>query len=162
MATTIPTALVTGASRGVGRGIAAALAEAGFQVFATGRTILSADLPSSVIRFRCDHVADEETAASFARASAEAAGLDVLVNSAWGGYERMVENGRFTWSLPFWEQPAHRWTSMMEVGVRAAWVAGSHAARLMVPQRPDCQYRLLGRAEVSRESPLWNRESGYR
>lgn len=131
----MPTALVTGASRGVGRGVASALAEAGFQVFATGRTIESADLPSSVIRLRCDHLSDEETAASFARVSAEAAALDVLVNSAWGGYERMVEDGRFTWGLPFWEQPAHRWTGMMDAGVRAAWTAGSHAARLMIPQR---------------------------
>jgi NAD(P)-dependent dehydrogenase (short-subunit alcohol dehydrogenase family) len=47
----------------------------------------------------------------------------------------MVEDGRFTWTVPFWEQPAHRWTGMMDAGVRAAWVAASHAARLMIPQR---------------------------
>jgi NAD(P)-dependent dehydrogenase (short-subunit alcohol dehydrogenase family) len=59
----------------------------------------------------------------------------VLVNNAWGGYERMVEGGTFTWTLPFWQQPGHRWTSMMDAGVRAAFVSSSHAARLMVPQR---------------------------
>src|SRR5579864_3181457 len=128
-------ALVTGASRGVGRGVAISLAEAGYQVFATGRRIDSADLPSAVTRLRCDHLRDEETAAAFHRVTSEAGGLDLLVNNAWGGYERMVENGNFTWGLPFWEQPNHRWTSMMDAGVRAAFVASAHAARLMVPQR---------------------------
>ncbi len=61
--------------------------------------------------------------------------LDVLVNSAWGGYERMLEDGRFTWTLPFWEQPTHRWASMLDGGVRAAWVAASLAAKMMIPQR---------------------------
>ncbi|MBX7245926.1 MAG: SDR family NAD(P)-dependent oxidoreductase [Candidatus Sumerlaeaceae bacterium] len=125
-------ALVTGASRGVGRGAAIGLAEAGFEVFATGRTIDAADLPPAVTRIRCDHLKDEETAAAFARVGD---GLDVLVNSAWGGYERMSENGVFTWPLPFWQQPEHRWASMMDAGVRAAYVASAHAARVMVPRR---------------------------
>jgi NAD(P)-dependent dehydrogenase (short-subunit alcohol dehydrogenase family) len=47
----------------------------------------------------------------------------------------MNEDGKFTWGVPFWEQPAHRWTSMMDAGVRAAFVASSHAARLMLPAR---------------------------
>jgi dehydrogenase/reductase SDR family member 1 len=126
----MPTALVTGASRGVGKGVAIALTEAGFNVFATGRTV-AADLPATVQRIRCDHLNDSETAAAFSRVANEAGSLDVLVNSAWGGYERMVEDGKFTWGLPFWQQPAHRWTSMMDAGVRAAWVASSHAARMM-------------------------------
>ena len=131
----MPTALVTGASRGVGRGIAISLAEAGFRVFATGRTIATADLPAVVTRVPCDHLRDEETAAVFARIAGDAGPLDVLVNSAWGGYERMAEDGVFTWTRPFWEQPAHRWSSMMDAGVRAAFVAASHAARIMVAQR---------------------------
>src|SRR5512144_345499 len=110
----MPTALVTGASRGVGRGVALGLAAGGFTVFATGRTIESADLPPSIVRLRCDHTQDADTAAAFERISEDAGGLDILVNSAWGGYERMVENGQFTWTLPFWQQPAHRWTSMMD------------------------------------------------
>jgi len=126
------TALVTGASRGVGRGAAIGLAECGFEVFATGRTIANADLPAAIKRVPCDHLRDDETAAAFAHV---AGGLDVLVNSAWGGYERMSENGQFTWLLPFWEQPAHRWTSMIDSGVRAAFVAASHAARIMTPQK---------------------------
>jgi len=47
----------------------------------------------------------------------------------------MLENGKFTWPLPFWEQPEHRWPSMLDAGVRAAFVASSHAARLMIQQR---------------------------
>ncbi len=128
------TALVTGASRGVGKGVAISLAGAGFKVFATGRTITTADLPDAVIPLRCDHLRDEETEAAFARVAAEGA-LDLLVNSAWGGYERMSENGIFTWALPFWEQPSHRWAGMMDAGVRAAFVSASRAARIMVPQR---------------------------
>jgi dehydrogenase/reductase SDR family protein 1 len=131
----MPTALVTGASRGVGRGIAASLSSAGYRVFATGRTIDAADLPAAVTRIPCDHLRDEETAAAFARIAGESDSLDLLVNSAWGGYERMAEGGRFTWLDPFWEQPAHRWSAMMDAGVRAAFVASSHAARMMVPKR---------------------------
>jgi dehydrogenase/reductase SDR family protein 1 len=104
-------------------------------VFATGRTIAAADLPDGILRIPCDHLRDEETGAAFARVRCEAGGLDVLVNSAWGGYERMLENGIFTWGAPFWEQPDHRWTSMLDAGVRAAFVSASHAARIMAQQR---------------------------
>ncbi len=131
----MPIALVTGASRGVGRGIATALAGSGFQVFATGRTIDQANLPASVVRIRCDHLSGTDTTSTFHRVAEEAGALDLLVNSAWGGYERMIENGKFTWGLPFWEQPDHRWPAMMDAGVRAAFIASSHAARLMVPQQ---------------------------
>ena len=126
------TALVTGASRGVGRGAAIGLAECGFRVFGTGRTIATADLPDAITRVPCDHLSDDQTAAAFAHVAGE---LDVLVNSAWGGYEQMNENGQFTWAVPFWQQPAHRWTGMIDSGVRAAFVASSHAARIMVPQK---------------------------
>jgi dehydrogenase/reductase SDR family member 1 len=128
-------ALVTGASRGVGRGVAIALADAGFRVFGTGRSIARADLPAGVVRIPCDHLHHEETAEAFAQAARQAGAIDLLVNSAWDGYERMVENGRFTWMLPFWEQPLHRWTSMMDAGVRAAFVASQHAAKMMVPRK---------------------------
>ena len=127
--------MVTGASRGVGRGVAVALDEAGFQVFATGRSIATANLPSAIRRIPCDHLDDSQTRAAFAQVAAHADGLDILVNSAWGGYERMVEDGQFTWTLPFWEQPLHRWTSMLDGGVRAAFVAASLAAQVMVPRQ---------------------------
>jgi NAD(P)-dependent dehydrogenase (short-subunit alcohol dehydrogenase family) len=127
------TALVTGASRGIGRGVAQVLADAGATTFATGRTIADASLPDSVIRLTCDHTDDEQVARVFERIRDERGQLDVLVNGVWGGYERMVENGQFTWPLPFWEQPLWRWNAMLESGVRAAYVASHHAARLMVP-----------------------------
>jgi len=128
-------ALVTGASRGVGRGVAAALHEAGYAVFATGRSIDAARLPAAIVRLRCDHTDDEQTAAAFEQIARAVDRLDVVVNIAWGGYERMVEGGTFTWTLPFWEQPAHRWTGMMDAGVRAAWSVSRHAARLMLSHR---------------------------
>jgi dehydrogenase/reductase SDR family member 1 len=130
----MPVALVTGASRGVGRGVAIALAEAGFQVFATGRSIASVDLPPAIHRITCDHLDDSQTRAAFEQIAASAGSLDILVNSAWGGYERMLEDGQFTWPLPFWEQPLHRWTSMLDAGVRAAYVAASLAAPRMIAQ----------------------------
>src|SRR3954466_11671980 len=96
------TALVTGASRGVGRGIAIALHDQGYQVFATGRTVATAELPNGVVRLPCDHLSVDDTAAAFMRMASEVQTLDVLVNSAWGGYEQMVEDGKFTWGVPFW------------------------------------------------------------
>ena len=126
-------ALVTGASRGVGRGIAVSLAEAGATVYASGRSIADARLPSTVRRIPCDHSVDEAVSVAFQRIRAETGRLDILVNSAWGGYERMVEDGRFTWPARFWDQPRWRWEAMVGVGVRAAFVASQYAARLMVP-----------------------------
>lgn len=128
-------AVVTGASRGVGRGVAAALDDAGMRVYATGRTIDRATLPDGVVRVACDHTEDAAVEHLFARVERESGRLDVLVNNAWGGYERMVENGRFTWALPFWEQPRWRWDAMITAGVRAAFVASQLAARLMVKAR---------------------------
>jgi dehydrogenase/reductase SDR family protein 1 len=128
-------ALVTGASRGVGRGIAVSLADAGLAVYATGRSIEKAVLPGTVTCVPCDHMDDEAVSRVFARIRVDHGGLDILVNNAWGGYERMVESGRFTWSRPFWEQPLFRWDDMLGAGVRAALVASQHAARMMVPAR---------------------------
>jgi len=125
-------ALVTGASRGVGRGVAISLAEAGITVYATGRSVATASLPSSIRRLTCDHSNDDEVAAVFDQVRTEARRLDVLVNNAWGGYERMVENGRFTWPARFWEQPLWRWEAMVGLGPRAALVASQYAARMMV------------------------------
>ena len=127
--------MVTGASRGVGRGTAISLAAAGFDVFATGRSILSADLPPAIHRIRCDHRNDVETFAAFDDLRVKAGSIDILVNCAWGGYERMMEDGKFTWPLPFWEQPLDRWTSMLDAGVRAAFVASSEAAKMMIAKQ---------------------------
>jgi NAD(P)-dependent dehydrogenase (short-subunit alcohol dehydrogenase family) len=127
--------LVTGASRGVGRGIAIALDAAGARVYASGRNVDAAGLPDSVVAIRCDHRNDADVEKLFARIASEAGPLHVLVNNAWGGYERMVDGQRFTWADPFWEQPLWRWEAMMDAGVRAAFVASQHAARAMVPAR---------------------------
>jgi NAD(P)-dependent dehydrogenase (short-subunit alcohol dehydrogenase family) len=124
--------LVTGGSRGVGRGVAIAMADAGATVYATGRTIADAALPDSVIRVPCDHTDDAEVERVFAEIDAQHGRIDHLVNNAWGGYERMVEGGRFTWAVPFWQQPRWRWDAMMGAGVRAAFVASQLAAARMV------------------------------
>jgi NAD(P)-dependent dehydrogenase (short-subunit alcohol dehydrogenase family) len=125
-------ALVTGASRGIGRGVATVLAECGAGVYATGRSIAGANLPPSVIRLACDHTDDAQVERVFQRIRDERGRLDVLVNGAWGGYDRMVEDGRFTWPLPFWQQPAWRWSAMMDAGVRAGYVASQQAVPLML------------------------------
>ena len=128
-------ALVTGASRGVGRGVAVSLHEAGATVYGSGRSIDNADLPGAVTRLKCDHTDDAGVRLLFEQISSEHEQLDILVNNAWGGYERMVEDGKFTWAERFWDQPAWRWKAMMTAGVRAAFVASQHAARLMAPRR---------------------------
>jgi NAD(P)-dependent dehydrogenase (short-subunit alcohol dehydrogenase family) len=126
-------ALVTGASRGVGRGVALALGHSGATVYATGRTIDGANLEPSIHRVRCDHLDDAAVQQVFERIRSEQGALHILVNNAWGGYERMVENGRFTWAAPFWDQPLWRWDAMVSAGVRAAFVASQQAARIMTP-----------------------------
>jgi dehydrogenase/reductase SDR family member 1 len=128
-------ALVTGASRGVGRGVALGLAHGGARVFATGRSIAQAKLDPEITALACDHTDDNAVANVFRRIEEQAGRLDILVNVAWGGYERMVEEGRFTWAAPFWEQPAWRWDAMITTGVRAAFVASQQAARMMIPAR---------------------------
>jgi NAD(P)-dependent dehydrogenase (short-subunit alcohol dehydrogenase family) len=112
-----------------------AFAAEGFQVFATGRTITTAVLPPSIERIPCDHLIDSDVERAFQRIKGSCDGLDVVVNSAWGGYEKMVEEGQFTWGQPFWRQSAHRWTGMMDAGVRAAFVTSAHAAEQMVERK---------------------------
>lgn len=126
-------ALVTGASRGVGHGVALGLAHAGAKVFATGRSVKQAEFDTDITAIACDHADDQAVADVFRHIDKMDGRLDILVNVAWGGYERMVEDGRFTWAAPFWEQPIWRWEAMVTSGVRAAFVASQHAARRMVP-----------------------------
>jgi dehydrogenase/reductase SDR family member 1 len=127
-------ALVTGASRGVGKGVALELMDAGAIVYATGRTI--EDLSSEQgFALRCDHRDDQQVEAVFRQIADRHQRLDVLVNNVWGGYERMVEDGEFTWPRPFWQQPLWRWDAMFQAGVRAHYVASQLAAQMMVAQR---------------------------
>jgi dehydrogenase/reductase SDR family protein 1 len=127
-------ALVTGASRGVGKGVALELMDAGAIVYATGRTI--EDLSSEQgFALRCDHRDDQQVEAVLRQIADRHQRLDVLVNNVWGGYERMVEDGEFTWPRPFWQQPLWRWDAMFQAGVRAHYVASQLAAQMMVAQR---------------------------
>jgi dehydrogenase/reductase SDR family protein 1 len=129
-------ALVTGASRGLGKGIADVLVEAGARVYVTGRSFaVAAPVNDGRHPLRCDHTNDADTAAVFEHVFAREQRIDVLVNSAWGGYERMMDDGQFTWPLPFWQQPAWRWDAMFDGGVRAAFVCSQFAARQMHDQR---------------------------
>lgn len=142
-------AVVTGASRGVGRGVALSLGEAGAKVYVTGRSMRGTPstegLPGTVedtaeevtarggkgIAVRCDHTVDADVEALFRRVSDEDGRLDVLVNNAWSGYER---GGEARFDAPFWKQPTWRW-DLFAGSLRGQFVASSLAAPLMVAQR---------------------------
>jgi dehydrogenase/reductase SDR family protein 1 len=129
-------AVVTGGTFGVGRGIASALADYGARVFVTGRSAPDdAPIDERITGIRCDHRLDAEVTAAFGRVARETDRIDILVNNVWGGYERMVEDGSFTWGKPFWEQPLWRWDAMFSAGVRAHYHASQLAARTMVASR---------------------------
>jgi dehydrogenase/reductase SDR family protein 1 len=144
-------AVVTGASRGVGKGVALGLGEAGATVYITGRTVdeAKADVPGTIqqtadevtnlggkgIPVRCDHRNDQEVEALFQRIANDQGQLDILVNNVWGGYENLFENGEYTWELPFWQQPLWRWEAMFQSGVRAHFVSSRFAVPLMINQR---------------------------
>ena len=137
-------ALVTGASRGVGKGIALELLAAGATVYITGRSpdemaYLAAAADSENggaakgAAIVCDHRDDGQVRTALCRISDEQGRLDILVNNVWGGYENMIEDGQFTWTRPFWQQPIWRWDAMFQAGVRAAYVASQLAVPLMLP-----------------------------
>jgi dehydrogenase/reductase SDR family member 1 len=129
-------AIVTGATRGVGRGVARELAQQGARVFVTGRsTPEQARDDERIALIRCDHAVDADVDAAFERIVRDAGRIDILVNNVWGGYERMTENGAFTWTKPFWEQPLWRWDAMFGPGVRAHYRASQLAAPTMIAQR---------------------------
>jgi dehydrogenase/reductase SDR family protein 1 len=128
-------AVVTGATQGVGRGIARELAGQGARVFVTGRSAPDRErIDERVTSVRCDHRVDREVEEAFRWILGEAGAIDILVNNVWGGYERMIDNGVFTWSKPFWEQPLWRWDAMFAAGVRAHYQASQLAAPAMIAQ----------------------------
>ena len=129
-------AVVTGGTKGVGRGVGLALAEAGVRVFVTGRSADDSGGPAgSITAIRCDHRQDAQVDGAFERVLRDAGGIDILVNNVWGGYDNMMENGQFTWPKPFWEQPLWRWDEMFHAGVRAHYRAAQLAAPSMIARQ---------------------------
>jgi NAD(P)-dependent dehydrogenase (short-subunit alcohol dehydrogenase family) len=155
-------AVVTGASRGIGRGIALVLAEQGCTVYVTGRTVNPGDyyLPGTVgetaaqctergkdsggsgIPVACDHSDDDAVAALFDRVQTEAGRLDILVNNAFQLSDDLLE------PRPFWEKPLSN-LEMWDVGVRSNFIAAWHAARIMAPRKSGMIVAISGYTGVT-------------
>jgi NAD(P)-dependent dehydrogenase (short-subunit alcohol dehydrogenase family) len=137
-------ALVTGASRGCGKGIALVLGEEGATVYLTGRSVrgepTTLGRPGTIddtaaevtarggtgIAVRCDHTDDAQVRAVFDRIRAEQGRLDLLVSNAWSGYEISPDP-----ALAFWEIEWRHWDLMFTGGLRAAAFASRLAAPMM-------------------------------
>lgn len=121
-----PVAVVTGASRGAGHGIAAALAARGWRVYGTGRTITEA--PAGGVAFALDHRDDDAVAALFDRVRRDEGRLDLLVNNA------AVISDELVSPKPFWEKPLAL-ADVLDVGLRSSYVASWYAAPLLLEAR---------------------------
>jgi NAD(P)-dependent dehydrogenase (short-subunit alcohol dehydrogenase family) len=135
-------AVVTGASRGVGRGIAIALGSRGYTVYVTGRTERPGESPwggtihetaaaitaagGKGVAVRADHRDDAEVEALFERVRQEEGRLDILVNNA------ALIHVELQSDLPFWEKPLAASVDLLEVGLRSGLVASYYAAPLLV------------------------------
>lgn len=138
-------ALVTGASRGAGRAIAAVLGERGATVYVSGRSVRGQpstdNLPGTIeesaeevtrrggqgIALRCDHTKELEVESLLRRVREERGRLDILVNNAWGGYE-----GERLMPAYFWQAPLRLWDAMFEGGLKAHLLATYFAIPLMI------------------------------
>ncbi|GAB1598591.1 dehydrogenase/reductase SDR family member 1-like [Argonauta hians] len=139
--------LVTGATRGIGKGIALQLGEAGATVYVTGRTLNKTEksigsLCETVddingrggcgIAVQVDHSKDDEIDRLFQKINSEQNGrLDLLVNNAYSGVSNLMEHA----GKPFWEQPISIWDDINVVGLRNHYVCSVHAAKMMVPKK---------------------------
>ena len=139
--------LVTGATRGVGKGIAVGLAEAGATVYITGRTLKidasekSGSLEETqqaienaggkCIPVQVDHGDDEQVRLLFERIRDEQGQLDLLVNNVFSGVQAI----RDAYGKPFWQSEPHVWDAVNNVGLRSHYVCSVFAARLM----SDCK-----------------------
>ena len=135
-------AVVTGASRGIGKGCALELGAAGATVYVTARSVAEDDhpLPGTIgatadevtavggtgVAVALDHRDDDAVEALFQRVLEEHARLDVLVNNAF------IVTNELTSGKPFWEVPVSNWDDMIDIGTRSAYVASVFAARAMV------------------------------
>jgi len=151
-------AVVTGASRGMGKGIALVLAEQGATVYVTGRTVKPGihPLPGTVgetarecdnrggkgIAVQVDHAQDDQVAALFDQVKREQGRLDILINNAIAIPDEIVQPGSF------WEKPISNW-EMFDIGVRSAFVAARYAARIMVPQESGLMVAISGYVGVT-------------
>jgi NAD(P)-dependent dehydrogenase (short-subunit alcohol dehydrogenase family) len=151
-------AVVTGASRGIGKGIALALADEGAIVYVTGRTVTpgSHPLPGTVgetaaevdrrggkgIAVQVDHANDAQVAALFEQVRREQGHLDILVNNAIAIPEELTQPGAF------WEKPLSNWI-MIDVGLRSNFVAAWHAAQIMLPRKSGLIVALSGYVGVT-------------
>lgn len=136
-------AIVTGASRGAGQGIAIGLGAHGCTVYVTGRSEAAGDaaLPGTIhetaaavnaaggrgIAVRCDHADDAQVAALFAQVMREQGHLDILVNNAAAITDELTTPGNF------WEKSLGL-ANIINVGIRSSYVASWHAAPIMVQQ----------------------------
>lgn len=133
-------ALVTGATRGIGKGIAVELAESGAKVYFTGRTTAEdpqrpgtvertereiAEQGGQAVGLVCDHHVDAEVAEVFEQIRTDEGRLDLLVNNATAEMGSMV-------GKHFWELPLALWDDLIGVGLRSHYVASWHAAPLMI------------------------------
>jgi dehydrogenase/reductase SDR family member 1 len=135
-------AVVTGASRGIGKGCALELGAAGATVYVTARSVREDDhpLPGTIgatadevtaaggtgVAVALDHRDDDAVEALFQRVLDEHGRLDVLVNNAF------IVTNELTSGKPFWEVPVSNWDDMIDIGTRSAYVASVFAARAMV------------------------------
>ncbi len=135
-------AIVTGASRGIGKGCALELGALGATVYVTGRSTLPgahalggtvAETAAAVtaagglgIAVACDHREDAQVLRLFEQVDAERGRLDILVNNAF------IIPKELTSGKPFWEVPLSNWDDMVDVGTRSAYVASALAAKRMV------------------------------
>ncbi|MGH1373649.1 MAG: SDR family NAD(P)-dependent oxidoreductase [Cellvibrionaceae bacterium] len=135
--------LVTGASRGAGKGIARALGACGDIVYVTGRTTTAnqAPLPGTIfetadiinnaggtgIAVVCDHQDDQQVEALFKKIELEQGRLDILVNNAALVHDDLIKPGGF------WEKSMDL-VGILDVGLRSAYVASYHAAKIMSQQ----------------------------
>ncbi|KAM9844664.1 dehydrogenase/reductase SDR family member 1 [Aulostomus maculatus] len=131
--------VVTGASRGIGKGIALQLSEAGATVYITGRQEKTLKQCAAEVMERggkcvpvvCDSTKDKDIEELFARISQEENGrLDLLVNNAYAGVQAIFEN----MGKKFWETDPSIWDSINDTGLRGHYFCSVHASRMMVAQ----------------------------